>query len=395
MSTALTDVHLSWVSKFTGIDVTKATEPVDHQDGRMFSSPVAKADSGAPPAVTEEYIRGYLFHYDFLPAKDGSDASAGNCIFSNGTATISDVIKWLEKQATADGYSLDANLELQTANTVYQERQHAQQMGFKTAEKFDAGGDVRFLLTGIAKSKMQDMLDALEAMRAKQQLDAVKAVVLTGPSSDINTPKMRAAILTVQRDLGDDWKKEMAQLNDDDAKTIRQHVLAEMDEGDFVPPAASSSSAPRPGAKKDDDPDYTIEADPTQGKADTQVQYTIKLKATNDDDPPKVQLLPDVEVTLHVGAAGAVSIENQLNLVKADIGRLLKIGGTIKIEAKVGLSGEADIQDAAIGKIAKSLEVKIKAEVEVTITKHISVKVGIEEGPDGKPQGGPGVVWHF
>src|SRR5882724_4646243 len=167
MATPLSDAQVNWTKKFTGIDPGKATEPADHADGRMFSSPAAKANGNAPPAITEDYIRGYLFHYNFLPAKDGADVSVGNCVFSGGTATISDVIKWLEKQATADGYTPDAKLELQVAKTVYDERQHAQQLGAKTAAKYDAGGDVQFLLTGIAKSKMQDMLDALEAMRAE------------------------------------------------------------------------------------------------------------------------------------------------------------------------------------------------------------------------------------
>ncbi len=397
MTAGLSDAAVAWAQKFTGVGIAaKATEP-EEDDVRGFSSPAPKNDSGPPPAITEDYVRGYLLHYDYLPAKDGSDFSAGNCQFSGGTAAIGDVVKWLEKRAAADGYAPNASFEQQIAKAVYEERQHAQGMGSHTADKYAAGGDIQFLLTGIAKSSMQDMLDALEAIRGKQQLNQIQDAVLNGPDAGINTPKMRAAILTVQRDLGDDWKKEMQKLSEDDAHTIRQHVLAEMDEGDFSPPApASTASAPAGAPKKDDDDvDTTVEVDPAQHKADTEVQYTVKLQATNDDTPPKVQILPDVEITVHVGAADAASIEGQLNIIKADVGRLLKIGGKIKIEAKVGLSAESNIQDAAVGKIAKSLETNIKSEIEITLTKHFSVKFEVDVGPDGKPQGGPGVVWHF
>src|SRR5208283_424583 len=114
---------------------------------------------------------------------------------------------------------------------------------------------------------------------------------------------------------------------------------------------------------------------PAKGTADTQIQYTVKLKATNDDNPPKVQTFPDVEITVHIGPDGnPPSIETQLNAVKADIGRLLHIGGKVKIAATVELSTEIDVDDADVGKIAKAVEVKLKAELEISLTKRIAIK---------------------
>ena len=159
--------------------------------------------------------------------------------------------------------------------------------------------------------------------------------------------------------------------------------------------AAKAPEAPvAPEAKKpeEDGPEVSVEMDPKGKSLETQVQYTIKLRATNDAKPPAVQVLPDAEITIHLGPDGKTpSIEAQLNLIKANVNTLLHLPGKVQIEATVGVSTTMDVRDAAAGKIAKSLEVKIKAELTFKITKNLYFKVGVEEGPDGKPQGGPAV----
>ncbi len=159
-------------------------------------------------------------------------------------------------------------------------------------------------------------------------------------------------------------------------------------------PAADEKSKGKGG--DDDGPEVSVEVNPTDGKADTQIQYTVKLRATNDASPPVVQYFPDVEVTFHTQGGGkSPSLEVQLNAIKADVGRMLHIPGKIKIEASVGLSAESNIADAAMGNIAKSVEVKLKAELSIGLTKHFEIKPSLEQGLDGKPKGGVGVVWKF
>ena len=167
----------------------------------------------------------------------------------------------------------------------------------------------------------------------------------------------------------------------DDMKTAPAKGAAQ--DGDE--PATNDGAKNKGG---DDGPEVSVEVDPKAKTLETQIQYTIKLRATNDED--KVQVLPDMEITIHLGADnGKASLEAQLNLIKANVNEILHLGGKIKIEAKVGISGQADVSDAALGKIAKSLEVKLKAGLEFKVTKNVYFGVGAEVGPDGKVQVGP------
>ena len=161
-----------------------------------------------------------------------------------------------------------------------------------------------------------------------------------------------------------------------------------------APPAAkgdddSKTSDATPKKKTDDDgPEVSVEVDPQAKTVETQIQYTVKLRAVNEE--AKVQVLPDVEITIHLGADnGKASLEAQLNIIKANVNKLLNLSGKIQIEAKIGISGQVDVSDAALGQIAKSLEVKLKAGLEFKVTKNIYFGVEAEVGPDGKTQIGP------
>ena len=159
---------------------------------------------------------------------------------------------------------------------------------------------------------------------------------------------------------------------------------------------AGDADKPKGQGDDDDGPEVSLEVSAITGQADTQIQYTVKLHASNDASPPKVQYFPDVEITFHTAGAGsAPSLEAQLNIIKADIGTMLHLPGKIKVEASVGVGAEMNIKDAAMGDLVKSVEVKLKAELSVGLTKHLSIKPGLEMGSDGKPSGGVGVVWKF
>ena len=69
----------------------------------------------------------------------------------------------------------------------------------------------------------------------------------------------------------------------------------------LTPEIDSSETSPKP-QKDDDGLETSVELDPKKGTLETQIQYTIALRAKNES--AKVQVLPDVELTLHVGADG-------------------------------------------------------------------------------------------
>ncbi len=151
-------------------------------------------------------------------------------------------------------------------------------------------------------------------------------------------------------------------------------------------------------AKKDDDAiDTSVET--TNKHVDTQIQVTINLRAV-PDDKRLVVILPDIEVTLHVGKdADSSSVEAQLNLVKIkkDVSDRMRVNGHVIVQSinfKAGVSGEANMTDVALLRIQKSLEVKFKAELEFKITNHISFSLQAEAGKDGAIIG-PALTYHF
>src|SRR4029077_11840037 len=109
-------------------------------------------------------------------------------------------------------------------------------------------------------------------------------------------------------------------------------------------------------AKGDDDggPEVSLNVG-SDGKADTQVKYTVKLLAKSEDDEKVIQVLPDAEITFHTsGGLDSPSLEGQINLLKANIGKALKIHGPVKIEATVSVGTEMKIAPAALGKFSEA-----------------------------------------
>ena len=108
------------------------------------------------------------------------------------------------------------------------------------------------------------------------------------------------------------------------SKVIRRSLPAKFREiirDMLAPPNRAAGSNP------DEDPEVSVEVDPTKGTLETRVQLAVKLKAMNDDDPPKVRIFPDVEITVHIGTDGnSPSMENQLNVT---------LFGTVGIPAEI------------------------------------------------------------
>ena len=178
--------------------------------------------------------------------------------------------------------------------------------------------------------------------------------------------------------------------------SLVRSVIAEM----LNPSASADADADGKDApKKDGDDALDTSVETTNQHVDTQIQVTIKLRG-EPDDKRMVVVLPDVEVTLHVGKdASASSIEAQLNLIKIkkDVSDRMRVNGHVIVQSinfKAGVSGEAGLSDAALLQIQKSLEVKLKAELEFKITDHISISLQAEEGKNG-PQIGPALTYHF
>jgi hypothetical protein len=250
----------------------------------------------------------------------------------------------------------------------------------------DAGRELQAAdLKELGNEGMQDILDFLDGLNKAGQLDDLANYLMTGTS-----PRLEIAVATVQKRFDQAWRDTVAKLGDAD----REALLAR-------PPAGAFGDGGAPPAKKkpdDDSIDTTIEVSP-QG-VQTNIQITIKLRATDDDHPHKAVILPDIEITLHVGNNASTStVEAQLNLVKIkqDLSKWLNFNGHVlvqSVEFKMGVSGEAGMTDVALMQIQKSLEVKVKAGLEFTVRKSVSVSIEVDAG-----QGGvtviPKLVFHF
>jgi hypothetical protein len=149
-------------------------------------------------------------------------------------------------------------------------------------------------------------------------------------------------------------------------------------------------------AKKDDDSPIEVTRD--GDKVD--IQLTIKLHEASDDDATAVQVLPDVEVTLHVTKDSSdATIEAQLNLlkIKADLSKSLKLKGHVlvdSVEFKLGVSEENDASDALLLRVRKWAAPKIKAELSFKIAKGLEFKIEADGGSDGGQIGGK-LIYHF
>ena len=166
-----------------------------------------------------------------------------------------------------------------------------------------------------------------------------------------------------------------------------------------VPGAGAAGTGPAPQSsaptKEKDGPEVSVEVDPVKQTVETQVKYTIKLRAVDEDaKPPTIQVLPDQEITVHIDSPDKPPpIEAQLNVIKATISKALPGGRRLRIEGTVSISAQMDLEKAAAGKIAKSLELKIKAELELHVTKTMSIKPGVAAAPGEKPV--PGITWQI
>jgi hypothetical protein len=139
----------------------------------------------------------------------------------------------------------------------------------------------------------------------------------------------------------------------------------------------------------------SVELDPKGHSLETQVKLTIGLRAK--DESSKIEVLPDAELTVHVGADGKPEAveEAQINLIKAHIEQNLNVAGKsrkIEIEATVSLDGQVNLAQDAL----KSLKTAVKGELEVKLGR-MSLKASLQVDPTKrKPELEPGfaiVLW--
>jgi outer membrane protein OmpA-like peptidoglycan-associated protein len=137
--------------------------------------------------------------------------------------------------------------------------------------------------------------------------------------------------------------------------------------------------------EEDDPPEVSTVYTPAKGTVQTEVKYTLKLTAT--DEEGTVKALPDVELTTHVsdpGERGLVT-EAQLNIVKARVKENLKLVGEVEIEVSLSEKIETNLTGDALQKTKATLQ----AELEVQVGKKFSVKVSTD------PQAPVTFEWHF
>jgi hypothetical protein len=109
-----------------------------------------------------------------------------------------------------------------------------------------------------------------------------------------------------------------------------------------------------------------------------------------------VQILPEAQIVFHTqGGLDSPKLEAQLALVKANVGKALKIKGPVKIEASINAGTEMKIADAAVGRLSKAFESKISAELSFEIAKRVEIKPGLDVGTDGQVKPVVGVGFKF
>jgi hypothetical protein len=173
--------------------------------------------SGAPPP-SDTWIKDFLTFYDFGPPDDVDSSDGKQCVFNSAPSTIDEVIGVLVDQASLAGYQANRGKARNIAKTIYDQRRAAKQKGADVLKK---GATDLSSLSGL---DMPSLLDALEVVRKSGKLDDL--------AKQTTSPKMLAAILSVQHHLGDRWAGYMRSLSDDDQSAIRQHIYTQMLKGD-------------------------------------------------------------------------------------------------------------------------------------------------------------------
>ncbi len=174
-------------------------------------------------------------------------------------------------------------------------------------------------------------------------------------------------------------------------EAVEKRLKLQVEQGTDKP--GDEDGAPKKPKKDDDDGlETTVELNPKDHTLETQIQYTVRLRAKND--LAVVQVLPDVELTIHVGADGKAKPlgEVQLNLIKANIQKNVIGAGKIEIEATVSLDAQTNLGPDAL----KSIQTTIKGELEVKLGR-FSLKPSIAYDPSkGSVEPGVAIVlWRW
>jgi hypothetical protein len=213
---------------FVGDDAPKVRTPPEgvlrrRIDGQIFWEPnPATWGSGSPPAP-RAWVDGFLRFYGLGP----DPAGKAECVFDSAPSSISAVVALANAQASLAGYASAS--AVQVAIETYN-LNAGQQAGADVGKKTDAGDTegVEQSVKDLERLNMPAMLAALEKIRAEGKLERL---ALMKPAV-----RLAAAIRSVARQLDDEWKSLMKQLNDADALAIREHVYGRVVSGDPAAP---------------------------------------------------------------------------------------------------------------------------------------------------------------
>ena len=196
-------------------------------DGGLFWEP--NPDPAAKSQAPDPWVNGFLRYYDLAPPADDAAGSSGACIFNSAPTTVDKVVATLSAQAPLASYKPSSNAK-SIVLKVLATRGAGQKKGANLAEDIKSGATSGLdqSLADFEKMDMPSLLDALEKLRDARQLERLALM-------DLKTkPRLAVAILSVKRQLDDNWTKLAKQLSDPDKAAITHHVYGRLiaDEGD-------------------------------------------------------------------------------------------------------------------------------------------------------------------
>lgn len=193
------------------------------------------------------WIDGFLEYYDFGPPAKLDDSSGQACQFNFVPSTIDAVLATLDAQASLAGYRLDRSLGQARIQQRYDARAGAVKKGGDVVQRIQAGASWDEIGKLLRPLGMAELLDALQTIRAAGLLDQAAA--------NLPTPRLQAAILSVQQHLGARWQGYYNSVNPADQAVIRHHIYLRLIGGDLGDhkPLKSLQGGVYVGQAEDDD----------------------------------------------------------------------------------------------------------------------------------------------
>ncbi len=231
------------------------------------------------------------------------------------------------------------------------------------------GRDLSFLVTRFKSMSMEEILDVMTRLKNAGKLDDFQNRLPSG------NPRVAVAMLTVKPDFKSTWKGLVTQLNEADKKAVlaRTPNDVRIDNG-FGPEAADPASK----AKDDEEQD---------GQVTIENVFTVQGKLTFNSKA--FGPLGNGEATVKLSKEGDLkSVEVELELVKAKLKNLGKLGPILDLEAKLTLNAEAELKREEAKLVFDGVSAKMKGEIEVKfkgipVLKTVSLKFALDGGTGG------------